>query len=64
MTAVGLLATFLEGAPAPARLFLTRAGPVENAGGVLYSHPGLPLAAAGREKLARLAAASGSPGWL
>ncbi len=56
MTAVGLLATFLAGAPAPARLLLTRAGPAENAGGVLYSHPGLPLAAAGREKLARLAA--------
>jgi len=56
MAAVGLLATFLEGAPAPARLLLTRAGPVENPGGVLYSHPGLPLAAAGREWLARLAA--------
>ena len=54
MTGVGMLARFLKGAPKPTRLLLTRAGPVENSGGVLYSHPGLPLAAAGREKMLAL----------
>ncbi len=44
---MGMLARFLEGAPPPTRFWLTRAGPVENPGGVLYSHPGLPLSNAG-----------------
>jgi len=57
MTGVGMLARFLNGAPKPTRLLLTRAGPVENSGGVLYSHPGLPLAATGQRKLRALAGA-------
>jgi len=52
---VGLLARFLDGAPAPTRLWLTRAGPVENPCGVLYGHPGLPLAPEGRAALEALA---------
>jgi len=52
---MGLLGRFLKGAPPPTRLFLTRAGPVENPLGVLYSHPGLPLAAAGRTAFLALA---------
>jgi broad specificity phosphatase PhoE len=56
MTAVGLLGGFFKGAPAPTRLLLTRAGPVENPGGVLYSHPGLPLAGGGEQALQALAA--------
>ena len=55
MTAVGLLAGFFKGAPPPTRLLLTRAGPVANPGGVLYSHPGLPLANAGKSSLRALA---------
>jgi len=53
---MGLLARFLDGAPAPLRLWLTRAGPVENPEGVLYSHPGLPLTQTGRVALEALAA--------
>ena len=52
---MGLLARFLEGAPPPTRLYLTRAGPVENPRGVLYSHPGPPLADAGRSAFRALA---------
>ncbi len=51
-----MLARFLAGAPAPTRLWLTRAGPVENPGGVFYSHPGLPLSEEGRRALRDLAA--------
>lgn len=53
---MGMLARFLDGAPPPTRLWLTRAGPVENPRGVLYSHPGRPLTPAGRDALAALAA--------
>ncbi|WP_456446003.1 histidine phosphatase family protein [Oceanithermus sp.] len=53
---MGMLARFLDGTPPPTRLWLTRAGPVENPQGVLYSHPGRPLAPAGRAALAALAA--------
>ncbi len=42
-----MLERFLAGAPSPTRFWLTRAGPVDNPEGVLYSHPGLPLAPAG-----------------
>ena len=52
-----MLARFLDGVSMPTRLLLTRAGPVENAAGVLYSHPGLPLAAVGQRKLRALAEA-------
>lgn len=52
---MGLLARFLDGAPAPTRLWMTRAGPVENPGGVLYGHPGLPLAPEGLAALEALA---------
>jgi len=48
-----MLRRFLEGVPAPTRLLLTRAGPVENPG-VLYSHPGFPLSAEGRRAMAAL----------
>jgi len=51
MAEVGMLARFLNGVSKPTRLLLTRAGPVENSAGVLYSHPGLPLATAGVQKL-------------
>lgn len=54
MAAVGMLARFLNGVPAPTRLLLTRAGPVENPRGVLYGHPGLPLSASGRVKMRAL----------
>ena len=50
---MGLLGRFLEGAPAPTRMLLTRAGPVENPG-VLYSHPGLPLSEEGRRAVLAL----------
>ncbi len=49
-----MLARFLNNPPAPTRLYLTRAGPVENPAGVLYSHPGLPLSDEGRTRLATL----------
>ncbi len=52
---MGLLETFFRGAPAPTRVFLTRAGPVENPKGVLYSHPGLPLAEAGKARFRAVA---------
>jgi len=44
----------MKGVAAPSRLLLTRAGPVVNPQGVLYSHPGLPLTAAGQRKLRAL----------
>ena len=53
---MGLLGRFLNGAPAPTRLLLTRPGPVAR-GDVLYSHPGPPLAPAGRAAMAALAPA-------
>lgn len=53
---MGLLARFLDGVPPPTRLWLTRAGPVANPEGVLYSHPGLPLAGDARASLEALAA--------
>jgi len=56
MTRVGILKRFLEGVPAPTRLLLTRAGPVANPRGVLYSHPGLPLSAAGKQAMEEVAA--------
>ncbi|ADR36032.1 Phosphoglycerate mutase [Oceanithermus profundus DSM 14977] len=52
---MGMLARFLDGAPPPTRLWLTRAGPVENPHGVLYSHPGLPLALEGLRAFEALA---------
>ena len=52
---MGLLERFLDGAPAPTRLWLTRAGPVDNPEGVLYSHPGRPLAPEGLRAFEALA---------
>ncbi|GAA5334154.1 MULTISPECIES: histidine phosphatase family protein [Thermus] len=51
---MGLLAHFLQGPHPKTTLLLTRAGPVENPGHVLYSHPGLPLAEEGRRALLAL----------
>lgn len=51
---MGLLAHFLKGPHPKTTLLLTRAGPVENPHHLLYSHPGLPLAEAGRKALLAL----------
>ena len=51
---MGLLAHFLQGPHPKTTLLLPRAGPVENPGHVLYSHPGLPLAEEGRRALLAL----------
>ncbi|MDM7324968.1 MAG: histidine phosphatase family protein [Thermus sp.] len=52
---MGLMAHFLKGPHPKTTLLLTRAGPVENPGHLLYSHPGLPLAEEGRGALRGLA---------
>ncbi len=49
-----MLARFFSGVGEPTRLLLTRAGPVRNPRGVLYSHPGLPLSREGRKSLAQM----------
>ncbi len=52
---MGMLAHFLAGPHPKTTLLLTRAGPVENPEHLLYSHPGLPLAAEGRKAARTLA---------
>ncbi|MEN2981108.1 MAG: histidine phosphatase family protein [Thermus sp.] len=52
---MGLLGHFLKGPHPKTTLLLTRSGPVENPGHRLYSHPGLPLAEEGRQRLRALA---------
>lgn len=52
---MGMLGHFLKGPKAKTTLLLTRAGPVENPAGVLYSHPGLDLEEAGRDAMRALA---------
>ena len=51
---MGLLKLFFSGAKDPARLLLTRAGPVKNEGR-LYSHPGPPLSLEGERAVLALA---------
>ncbi len=52
---MGMLGHFLKGPKTKTTLLLTRAGPVENPAGVLYSHPGLDLSPEGRNAMRALA---------